>query len=366
MVRPSRSVVSILSALSAAALGTSCNATAPPPIASEPAEAGAAAPAPGLPPLPASFSGVLPCADCEGIRYQLDLRPNEVYFLRRIYLGAGKRAAFDDVGRWSLASDGQVLVLRGGREAPEMFSVVSAELLRKRDLEGREIESDLPYDLAREASYAPLAPRLRLRGMFTYLVDAAVFVECESGLSLPVAMAEEYLALERAYLEADGGAPMLALVAARIEPRPRMEGEGTVESLVVERFERLAPGETCGAGGATAELVGTTWTLVLLGAESVVVAEGGQEPHLILDAEGRVQGSGGCNRLMGGYATAGADLTFTPLAMTRMACPDGADVEPRFVAALEATRRWRILGRQLELYDDGGELLARLEARTLP
>ena len=31
--------------------------------------------------LPALYSGVLPCADCEGIRYELDLRADSVYFL---------------------------------------------------------------------------------------------------------------------------------------------------------------------------------------------------------------------------------------------------------------------------------------------
>ena len=46
--------------------------------------------------LPASFSGDLPCADCPGIRYQLDLFSDHVFFLRMIYLG--KDESFDDIG----------------------------------------------------------------------------------------------------------------------------------------------------------------------------------------------------------------------------------------------------------------------------
>ena len=37
--------------------------------------------------LPALYTGSLPCADCEGIRYELDLRRDQVFFARMTYLG---------------------------------------------------------------------------------------------------------------------------------------------------------------------------------------------------------------------------------------------------------------------------------------
>jgi hypothetical protein len=48
--------------------------------------------------LPATFRGDLPCADCEGIRYHLDLWPDGVFHLRRAWLG--KPGIEDDRGRW--------------------------------------------------------------------------------------------------------------------------------------------------------------------------------------------------------------------------------------------------------------------------
>ena len=48
-----------------------------------------------------------------------------------------------------------------------------------------------------------------------------------------------------------------------------------------------------------------------------------------------------------------------------MACPDGMEPEQAFLSALESTARWNILGEHLELYDSGGTLLARFEARTM-
>jgi copper homeostasis protein (lipoprotein) len=48
--------------------------------------------------LPASFIGELPCADCPGIRYQVNLFPDRAFFSRMTYLGRGDDANFDDIG----------------------------------------------------------------------------------------------------------------------------------------------------------------------------------------------------------------------------------------------------------------------------
>jgi len=53
--------------------------------------------------LPATYTGVLPCADCEGIRYTLNMFEDEVFFLRMTYLGKGKGDSFDDIGTWDLS-----------------------------------------------------------------------------------------------------------------------------------------------------------------------------------------------------------------------------------------------------------------------
>lgn len=80
----------------------------------------------------------------------------------------------------------------------------------------------------------------------------------------------------------------------------------------------------------------------------------------------RIGGSGGCNRVIGGYKLEGERLAFGQLAMTRMACREDMDTEVAFVAALEEVRTWRIVGQHLELFDDAGQLVARFEARPLP
>jgi heat shock protein HslJ len=110
----------------------------------------------------------------------------------------------------------------------------------------------------------------------------------------------------------------------------------------------------------------TYWKLTRLGDQPVQVAAEQREPHMILNSESRrIGGSGGCNRLIGGYELEGDRLAFVQLAMTRMACPQGMETEDAFLVALEKVKTWRILGQYLELYDTAGNLLARFEAKPM-
>jgi len=316
--------------------------------------------------LPASYVGDLPCADCEAIRYHLDLFEDSSFFLRLSYLG--RDAAFDDIGRWELAEDGQKLLLWGGHEAHEMFRVVDAGTLRKLDLEGRDIASSLNYELHRAAAFSPIEPRLLMRGMYRYMADAALFEECLTGRSFPVSMEADSVALERAYLAAqkEPGEPILVSLEGRIAQRPAMEGDAGELSLVPERFVGVWPGEGCGARMTTATLTGTIWTLTRLGENAVIVAEPERRPNLTLAADGRLAGYDGCNRMAGSYQIAGRSITFGQLASTKMACVDGMEHEAAFAAALEQARSFRILGQHLELLGSDGDLLARFEAGTAP
>jgi len=318
--------------------------------------------------LPASYEGDLPCADCEGIRYHLDLFEDRSFFLRMSYLGRGKDAAFDDIGTWELAEDGQKLVLWGGREAHEMFRVVDAGTLRKLDLEGRDISSSLSYELRRGAAFSPIEPRLLMRGMYRYMADAALFEECLTGRSFPVSMEADNVALERAYLAAqtEPGETILVSLEGRIAKRPAMEGDATELSLVPERLVGVWPGESCGARMTATELVGAFWKLTRIGSTAVVAAEPARQPNLTLAADGRVAGFTGCNRMAGSYQVSGRSIAFGQLASTKMACIDGMEHETAFAEALEQARSYRIVGQHLELLGADGDLLARFEAVTPP
>jgi len=85
-------------------------------------------------------------------------------------------------------------------------------------------------------------------------------------------------------------------------------------------------------------------------------AEPSREAWITLQAKDhRASGSGGCNKISGSYQLTGNQvLSFGALAATRKACESGMDVESKFLAALEATRSYVVVGRSLELLDESG------------
>lgn len=315
-------------------------------------------------PLPATFVGVLPCADCPGVEYRLELFADGAYYLRTTHQER-EAGQLDDIGTWLRSSDGEVLALHGGREAPVMFAIAGPDRLDKLDLEGRPIVSELNYSLSRTRGLDPLEPSLHMRGMFSYFADSAVFEECLTGRRMPVTMEADYLRLEQAYLQArrEPGEALLANLRGHIVERVNMEGP-VRPSLVVEEFLGIWPRESCGARFSTAEFHETYWKLTQLDGEPVFVGERQREAHMIFRAGNppSVSGSTGCNRFTGGFERDGATLRFSRFAGTMMACPDTMEQESGFHRAMDAVRSWRIIGQHLELSDGEGRLRARLEA----
>ena len=318
--------------------------------------------------LPASFTGDLPCADCPGIRYALNLFPDKSFYLRMTYSGRGEGKSFDDLGRWSLSPEGRILTLQGGRDSSERFALVSSDVLRKLDSQGKEIQSKLNYDLRRTATFERLDPRLSMRGMFRYMADAATFTECQSGQRWPVAMEGEYRAVEAAYLKTrrQPGDELLVTVEGRVGMRPNPDTGQPGRMLVVERYVGVWPRETCGAPYATSPLQETNWILTRLEGKPVILVQNQPEPRLVFRSEqSRLTGFGGCNNLTGGYVLNGPALTFQGVAATRRACIQGMDTEGAFLRILNRVRGWKIYGEHLELYDAAGKMLARFESRPL-
>lgn len=331
----------------------------------KPRPADTAAPAP-FAPLPASYAGDLPCADCPALRYRLNLYADNTYVLGAEYVGRNVR--FYDIGNWGLSSDGSTLRLQGGRDAPTGFRVVDARTLRMLALDGSEIRSPHNHSLVRTAAFEPLEPRLRLRGMYRYMADAAVFTECTTGQRWPVAQQGDNATLQAEYLKlrSEPGAELLVNVEGQVREMARVEGKGTQRTLVVERFLGATPRETCGPRGATSELLDTYWVLTQLNGAPVTIAANQREPSLVLHtAQQRVAGFSGCNRIGGSYALKGAQLTFGQMLGTMMACTDGMELEQAFLEVLPRVATYSISGVHLELKNAAGAVLARFEARPL-
>lgn len=83
------------------------------------------------------------------------------------------------------------------------------------------------------------------------------------------------------------------------------------------------------------------WALSTLGERANPMGNGDRPPTLRLEsATGRASGFAGCNRFSGTYTLSGDTLSFGPLASTKMACPQGNDVEVAYLAALGKVRTY--------------------------
>lgn len=109
--------------------------------------------------------------------------------------------------------------------------------------------------------------------------------------------------------------------------------------------------------GFRASVAGVDWELVELDGRTAATGAGGRRATLRFDADtARVGGFSGCNRFGGSYTIDGDSLRFGPLAMTRMACADGMDLERQLSSALDATRRYKLSTTQLELFGPSGSI----------
>jgi copper homeostasis protein (lipoprotein) len=318
--------------------------------------------------LPASYEGELPGAG-NPILWHVDLLPEGRCQLRTTHVGQPEPNRFDDIGRWTRDASGRI-VLRGSRGAPVFLMPMEGGAgLRKLDIHGKPIESSQNDRLVRLPESALIEPHLKLSGMFSYMADAAAITLCANDHRLPVAMEGDYKALETAYRQASlqPGQPLLANLEGRLTQRPSMEeGRPPQITLVVEQFLSVRPGESCGNTLVDSPLRGTYWKLVRLGDAPVAAAAKQREAHLIFAPDAlRVSGHSGCNRVTGRFELDTERLRFGSMASTMMACPDGADLEKRFLDTLKHVERYHIHRSHLDLLDAVGAVSARFEAVVL-
>ncbi len=206
------------------------------------------------------------------------------------------------------------------------------------------------------------AVEVTLQGTYSYLADAALFTECGTGVSYPVAADGDAAALESAYLElqAGPGDPLLVGVRGYVALRQGADG-GTAPTLVVKAFEKVFIGQGCEAGPGGSSLAGSEWTAVTLMGSDVQFED---PPTLLLDGEGRLVGWSGCSDFTGSYDLVGGRLRFVVVSPPQGPCTGSrGSREAAFLEVLERTRAYAIGGDTLRLRGESGSLGAFLESR---
>lgn len=302
--------------------------------------------------LPATYGGDLPCADCDAIRYRLNLWPDHVFNLRRRWLPAGRSQ--DTLGRWWIDPALGRLILWDGEGRLE-FSVLPGRL---RPVDASADGPARPRDLTGASGTTALGIRVPVRGMVSFLADRALITECVTGRVYPLSTSREFPTLEAAYLAAGvaQGTPLMSSFEGRVLETEEEEDGETGPTIVVNRFTGVWPKETCEQAMSSRSLTDTYWRVVRLGKTEVAAIEGNPDPHLILTEDGgRFEATVGCNALVGTFERDGDNLNFRNPAAAIKACAAPLDEWERMLTgALAAARGWRVNGEALELLDSSG------------
>lgn len=89
------------------------------------------------------YEGIIPCADCEGIKVTVTLNKDDTYALRSVYLKDGKELTPTGYkGKYTWDDQGSVITLNGVEGAPSHFFVGEGNLTIV-DQNGDEISSEL-------------------------------------------------------------------------------------------------------------------------------------------------------------------------------------------------------------------------------
>lgn len=101
--------------------------------------------------LPATFEGKLPCADCPGTMWILKLSPDQSFRLDMEYLDRQSKGEnkINKTGQWKLDKGQRKLTITQKNQPDERFEILDANTLRKLDMDGRPILSELNYVLKR-------------------------------------------------------------------------------------------------------------------------------------------------------------------------------------------------------------------------
>lgn len=93
------------------------------------------------------YEGVFPCADCEGIKIELELKPNNTYKLSEEYLGSNPQTESETKGSFSFDAVDKSLITLDEKADHRKFTIGEG-FIEARDLQtGKKIESSLNYKL---------------------------------------------------------------------------------------------------------------------------------------------------------------------------------------------------------------------------
>lgn len=202
-----------------------------------------------------------------------------------------------------------------------------------------------------------------LKGMYSYMADAGMFIDCNTQKKYPVAMEADNISLEQAYLKIaeEPREKILVTLIGTFEKRPKIEGDGEMEFLIVSKFDKIWPNIDCNSNLSTASLLNTFWVLKYLNGKLMEEYKVTQDINLLLQKDNSIKGFSGCNNFFANYTVINDTLKFTKIGATRKMCKKNMEIEQEFLQVFENIITYKIYGEYLYFYNNNG-IIAKFES----
>lgn len=187
--------------------------------------------------LPGVYSGTFPCRNCPGIQTTLWLRSDGRFFMRQRYPEDtdSEEVTTYNLGRWSWFAGHEILELRGAGPKRSFRYPDTGTLIMGTD-------SDLEHRLSRERTTPNFTSTIAMSGTMSFRGDSASFTECLTGLAAPVEKGGDFARFQRQYRNANvHGKPAFV----EFEGRFIWSGNGSLKSVIIERFKTVKDGRAC-------------------------------------------------------------------------------------------------------------------------
>ncbi|WP_333608623.1 META domain-containing protein [Arsukibacterium sp.] len=288
-----------------------------------------------------SFIGTLPCADCPGISYHINLYRDGRFEARQEYLERGQVQLIS--GIWLL--EGRTLHLVNQQQTLPAFHFLNNQQLTMLDLQGRPIDSRFNYQLKRQNEFNKVDPRQALLGLYQLNQNQATFTPCHTGEPLSVANTQHHIPMMRQYQQDEKlrQKPVIATLVGR-----KNTENGGQAQLLIDKFEQFWPGASCPDRLNPASFQGIVWRAEKL-ADKYVPYQ--LNVRLFFDKD-KLHGFSGCNSFNASFQQHANRIIVQRLASTRKFCAEGNELELQFTQSLQQADRAEVNGSRLQLFKD--------------
>lgn len=324
------------------------------------------------------YYGELPCADCPGINYELELNNDKTYTERMLYL-EHDTVAREESGNFSIDND-TLLILKNKSTNNGMNKfVITGDSLRMLNKSGKAITSDFSnkYILTttKPEKFVMMAeqkdnsigfkatgnePFWSLEIDFNNNMHFKALAQEELNLKFPVPDPVKPQDVDAISYRAQTESGTLHVTIFRKDCQDTMSGKKSdhfvrVSASTGENGEMM-DFEGCGTYLGDYRL-NDIWALETINSENI---EASKAPNLEFNLkEKRVSGFGGCNRISGPIKISDENIEIGNLVATKMACPN-METEDRFLKAITGKSfKFEIGDNQLRLFSEETELVFR-------